>query len=99
MSNNDMTFRRIELSYDKALCAAYHTYSRYRGFHEWAMAHCDDADADTRKNMVEQDAIMYAEVRGQLALIARLFAWDDIDEATIQMELKEMYEANEDALA
>lgn len=94
-----MTYRKIELSYDRALCAAYHTYSRYRGFHEWAMAHCDDADADTRKNMVEQDAIMYAEVRGQLALIARLFAWDDIDETTIQMELKEMYEANEDALA
>ena len=59
----------------------------------------DQADADARKNMDEQDAIMYAKVRGQLELIARLFAWDDMDETTIQMDLKEMYETNKDALA
>lgn len=94
-----MPFHTIELSYYRALCAAYHTYSRYREFHEWMESRYDQANADARKNMDEQDAIMYARVRGQLELIARLFACDGMDETTIQLDLKEMYETNESALA
>lgn len=82
---------KVEMTYDKALSMAYATYERYRNFHAWAMEHCSDVDAATRSNMVEQDAIMWAEVRGQLMFIARMFAWNDMDETTIHIDLTNMY--------
>ena len=77
----------MEMTYKKALETAYPTYVEYRNFHKWAMEHCDNYDAETRKNVSEQDAIMYAEVRGQLKFIARMFTWNDMDERTVQDDL------------
>lgn len=82
---------KIEMTYDKALSMAYPAYERYTSFHEWAMRHCPDADAATQSHMAEQDAVMWAEVRGQLMFIARMFTWNDVDETTIHLDLKDMY--------
>lgn len=86
-----MHYGKVEVTYNKALSIAYPSYERYRNFHALAMERYSDADAATRDSMAEQDAAMWAEVRGQLMFIARMFAWNDMDELTIHIDLKNMY--------
>ena len=82
------------MTYMEALRTAYQTYERYRIFHEWATSHCDDADNTTIDNMRIQDAIMWAEVHGQLVFIARMFSWS---ESKVHCDLKDMYEERRQA--
>lgn len=84
------------MTYKKLLQLAYPTYRRYRKFNEWANAHSDGYDPDTRRNMSLQDAIMYAEVSGQIELIGKIMAGNKhIDSSVIYNDLKAMYEEKE----
>lgn len=90
-----MADNNFDMTYEKALEIAYPTYSSYRNFDDWAAALCEGADADTITNMKHLDAIKWAEVRGQLMFIARMFTWDDVDEVVVSDDLKRMYEDRE----
>jgi hypothetical protein len=81
-----------DMTYERMLKLAYTTYARFRSYREWAMSHCNDADAQTRKHINEQYAIMYANVEGQTELIARMFVGRNIDAHKVHEDLQAMYE-------
>lgn len=81
------------LSYKRAIKHVVPSYRLFKGHSDWAKRRLDDPliTKDERNQNAHDNEVYHAKFIAQCELVARIFAWNDMDAFTVSKDVKEAY--------